>query len=63
MNRLQQIPSGSRKERILNLLGGLKGHLLSLMIGGGLYLGYLLIRSSRHYTNMVLDTSPLPTNG
>lgn len=60
MNRLQQIPSGSRKERILNLLGGLKGHLLSLMIGGGLYLGYLLIRSSRQYTNMVLDNITTP---
>ena len=41
MKSLQQTPSGNRKDRLLELLGGLKGHLLSLMIGVVLYLGYL----------------------
>lgn len=60
MKSLQQTPSGNRKDRLLELLGGLKGHLLSLMIGVVLYLGYLLIRGSRPFTNMILYNITTP---
>ena len=63
MKSLQQTPSGNRKDRLLELLGGLKGHLLSLMIGVVLYLGYLLIRGSRPFTNMILYNITTLING
>lgn len=58
MNSLQQTPT--KKDKLFDLLSGLKGQLLSLLIGVVLYLGYLLICISRQTTNFILQYLTTP---
>ena len=58
MNSLQQTPT--KKDKLFDLLSGLKGQLLSLLIGVVLYLGYLLICISRQTTNFILQHLTTP---